>query len=103
MLCFANCLDNAIEACTRIPQKKFINVVAYIKNEYLYVRIDNSAGKAEHQVKRIGHGWGLKIIRDVVEKYNGMMRIFPAGDGVFSIEIALKPSKQPGGTQTTGE
>ena len=22
---FANCLDNAIEACTRIPQKKFIN------------------------------------------------------------------------------
>ncbi|MDR0991472.1 MAG: GHKL domain-containing protein [Ruminococcus sp.] len=96
----SNLLDNAIEASesTRSPQ-----IFLTIKNEnnYLYLSVKNRIEKSVLDVndtlkttKKDGgnHGFGLYSVSQVIEKYDGMKKIYEE-NGCFSVDIWLKFSK----------
>ena len=89
---FANCLDNALKAARLAENKRRILVTSYIKNDHLYLCVENTAPDSSPPVRK-GHGLGLKIVRDIADKYNGIMQITRA-DGLFKIEVALKQCTQ---------
>lgn len=81
---FGNLLDNAIEACERITDKNtWIHIKMKKKNQLLYFEIKNTT---EHTVQPVPgkfistktngtlHGYGMKNIMDVVEKYRGIFQ-----------------------------
>lgn len=78
----ANQIDNAIEACEKIPdtQDKKIKVEIWQKETFLFFKVTNTA--AENPFNKEGklssskkdsaiHGFGIKNIREAVLKYNG--------------------------------
>ena len=81
---FGNLLDNAIEACERITDKNtWIHIKMKKKNQLLYFEIKNTTETTVQQVpgkfittKTDGtlHGYGIKNIMDVVEKYHGIFQ-----------------------------
>lgn len=83
---FGNALDNALEAAKRIPDSEGRSVHLSIcrKKTFLCINIQNPyvgnlnflsgipvTTKADHEF----HGYGLKSIRSIVEKYGGDMKI----------------------------
>lgn len=94
-----NALDNAIEACQRIPEgtpKRIWVKVRYHKG-MLNVTVQNSAlppitGKdGAYQTTKANpgsHGLGLKNIEQVAEKYDGVMQT-EYRDGEFTLRILL--------------
>lgn len=97
---FANLLDNAIEACEKSANvlKKAISIHAGIRGGYLTVKIVNSY--SQPVVKEKGkiltskadsknHGYGLKLIDDIVRKYEGNLQI-DAEENIFTVVAQLK-------------
>lgn len=74
-----NTLDNAIEACSMLENdKKLINVNIYCKNNNMTIYIKNPknvTGTAINTWKKDkdNHGLGLKSVRKIVSKYNGII------------------------------
>lgn len=78
---FSNLLDNAIEACEKIPNdKRWIQLNILRKSGMLYITISNSikgrpsekegkliTNKENHQL----HGYGIKSVQKIVRKYEG--------------------------------
>ena len=96
---FGNALDNAIEAVLKVEEteKRVIGLVLYERNGFVTLNVNNAyAGdlklvnglpattKSDHHL----HGFGVKSIRLIVEKYGGEMGI-TAKDGVFSLCILI--------------
>lgn len=96
-----NLLDNALEACTLVTpgQNPFIKIIMHIRTNHLYIQMDNAApckirpdsitrlpvtAKSDKEV----HGYGLKTVKRLAEKYNGLINII-SDDTSFSICIAL--------------
>ena len=81
---FGNVLDNALEACERIQDKKrWIKIKIKKKNHLLYIEASNAIKEMPVQNQKefvsvkedeILHGYGMKNIRDIVEQYNGMFQ-----------------------------
>lgn len=81
---FGNVLDNALEACERIQDKKrWIKIKIKKKNHLLYIETSNAIKEMPVQNQKefvsvkedeILHGYGMKNIRDIVEQYNGMFQ-----------------------------
>ncbi len=83
---FGNMLDNAIESVSKVttPEKKVINLNVYGQHSLLIVNLENYY---EHDLKyehgklvttkdeSFNHGYGIKSIKSVVDKYNGVLRI----------------------------
>lgn len=70
---FCNLIDNAIEACTVLPeQERRIFVTAKVYGPYLYIQVKNSCTE-EHakRPKREGHGLGMNIVKQTAEFYGG--------------------------------
>ena len=67
--------------------KAAIEIKATIKGDYLVVKVNNtfSALKKKNQSK----GYGLDILRNLVEKYNGQMNVV-VKDGNYSTSISVK-------------
>lgn len=94
-----NCLENAIEACGKLPEeKRCLRVESTVKNKYLAITIANSydgntsmQNSAYLSDKRGRHdvGIGLESVEAVVRNYNGEMKI-QGEDGVFTVYILLK-------------
>ena len=104
-----NLLDNAIEACLKLPDPKdrFIRIYIGIHKELFYISVSNSVGG---EVKRHGfgisrlsniqvpvylstkekegHGFGLVRIDKIVEKYSGFVDR-QNEPGVFATEVML--------------
>ncbi len=92
-----NLLDNAMEACLKLPaEKRFVRFYMAKAKENLYIYVMNSADgsfrrglggylstKAED-----GHGYGLMRIDKVVKKYGGYRNRQDEGD-VFATEILI--------------
>ncbi len=79
---FGNSLDNAIEACERIPDTdKKISITILCKDEALFCRIANSApkpsGKLPHTSKadKKNHGFGLENMKASLAKYSAVPSI----------------------------
>lgn len=94
---FGNMLDNAIEATEKLPKerrsislsaaKKMGSVIISEENPYDRVDIDNGQFATTKQDKA-NHGYGLRSIELVVEKYDGSMDT-RAENGIFKMTIAL--------------
>ena len=88
-----NLLDNAIEACTTLPEEeRLIRIYMEMKGNYLYLSITNTAeGKKKHSFKTTkgeGHGFGLARIDAIIKKYGGYLTR-ASEDGAFSTEVLL--------------
>ena len=94
-----NCLENAIDACQKLPQeKRCLRVESAVKNKYLAITIANSYdGNTTIQDgvylsdkrNRRDAGIGLESVEAVVRIYNGEMKI-QGVNGIFTVYIMLK-------------
>lgn len=99
-LVISNLCENAYEACERCGRKQ-IRLELCNKRSYIWFRIGNAI---EHSVLRDNqelattkenkseHGFGMKTVRRLVEKYEGAMEVYEA-DAMFWVEVILKTSK----------
>ncbi len=95
---FGNILDNGVEECERLKGKEgtcFITVQAKAVKKCFLLEVKNSTDMTElHETgftKKENpqkHGIGLLNVRDVVDRYDGVMDI-KAANGVFTITILL--------------
>lgn len=93
-----NTIDNAIEACLNSTLKnKYISLKLYPDGNFLYYNIKNSYNIDNHNHGRkiylnkkdyISEGYGLRIVEDMVEKYDGHMDI-DKKDNEYSVTIIL--------------
>lgn len=95
---FGNALDNAIEAVLPLPEEnRMIDLQVRQKAGLILIHITNRfAGNLEigEDLPRTSkedngyHGFGLKSIRAVAEKYGGILRLNTA-DSLFTLRIAI--------------
>lgn len=94
---FGNLLDNAVEACERMSEKekRFIEVQAQLVKRCFLLEIKNStylkkAVKMGTTLKTNPdeHGMGLGNIKDIVQKYSGVMNM-EVKNNVFLISILI--------------
>ena len=91
-----NLLDNALEACERIPEReRFLRVYLAVNGRQLYMSIQNSAKEELNfnernyiTQKRGSHGFGMKRVSAVVEKYDGFLNLANE-PGIFAAEVTL--------------
>ncbi|MBP5358001.1 MAG: GHKL domain-containing protein [Treponema sp.] len=98
-----NLMDNAIEACEKIPVEpnatrsasRFIRIYIGLFKNQLYISITNSTNRrkrlrvTELVTSKIGeHGFGLRRIDKLVDKYDGYVNR-KNEPGVFATEIML--------------
>ena len=93
---FGNLLDNAIEAVQN-ENEKSIEIRASLFNNYCNIHVSNNTSKSilrdnpclvSTKKNRIDHGWGLKSVRSVVEKYNGLFDYYEK-NGKFTIHLSI--------------
>ncbi|SHH72894.1 sensor histidine kinase [Clostridium grantii] len=94
----SNCVENAVEACANIidEMKKYINIKAEIKGDYLIFKIKNSFNGQVIEENNIlktfksseEHGMGLSNVRKIADKYNGYFKI-KYDDNEFEVDIIL--------------
>lgn len=92
-----NVLDNAIEACLSLDTERELHFEITQKKEYINIIVKNSISesvlqrnpelKTTKSQKEI-HRYGVKSIKDIVKKYNGMIEFFEK-NGFFIADIWL--------------
>ena len=104
VIILGNLLDNAIEACEKLMNKKkpeiilkiqykMSNLVILIKNTYDGEEIgagnsvDNSLPATTKNDKKI-HGIGMRNVKEIIKKYNGIIE-WRTEYGMFVIDILL--------------
>lgn len=75
-----NILDNAIEAVQKNHLEKTISINISTIDDYIYIKVENSydgqsVDTATKKVNKEDHGFGLKILKDIAEKYDGSFSI----------------------------
>lgn len=96
-----NLIDNALEACEAVDEnKRLIDLKMNIKDSYLIIMIKNSKDQnvkvemesifADYTTKENhgNHGLGLKNVKLIVDKYDGLINIKDEGD-MFAVNVAL--------------
>ena len=100
---FGNALDNAFESVEKIedPEKRLIHLSVARQKQFVRIRVENCC---EGEIRFVDglpatgkdanyHGYGMKSIRSIVEKYNGSMTV-KVQDGWFELRILL-PLQNP--------
>ena len=99
-----NALDNSIEANEKLKSqdKRYIDLKINPYKDYLFIEILNPSsinpidedGKLKTTKKdKENHGFGMKSIEAVVEKYNGILH-YEYNDGKFILNIMLPIGKE---------
>ena len=93
-----NLLDNAIEACEKIPSgsaQRFIRIYIGLFKSQLYISVTNSTKEkrrrrvSELVTRKLGeHGFGLRRIDRLAERYDGYVNR-KNEPGVFATEVML--------------
>lgn len=91
-----NLLDNAIEACEKVPpEKRFIRVYIGVFKEQLYISVTNATESTRRKkltelitTKKGEHGLGLRRVDKIVAQYDGYVNR-KNEPGVFATEIML--------------
>ena len=100
---FGNVLDNAIEATQQVEDvdKRLISLSVKQKNQFIIIECENYSGKhldaanplpSTSKPDKIHHGYGLKSIQKVAEKYGGAMTV-SENSGWFKAKILLSAKK----------
>ena len=96
-----NALDNAIEACRKVPEgrERLIRFRGYTKGRMYFVVVENTYDGERlpegvdvlrtTKTDTEGHGLGMSNMRSCVEKYYGTMQ-YEAGSGKFVLTIMLQ-------------
>lgn len=91
-----NIINNAIEACTKCDEK-YINLKIDMLGNCIIIKSENPySGKLNKQGDKLltvkkdktRHGYGLKSIRSIAEKYGGFVRL-NYEDNVFVVEVQM--------------
>lgn len=106
---FANAIDNAIEACEKLPKdsKKWIQLSIKKTDQFFQVKLKNTmpsdeapqiASKLFNDSERITtkkdsilHGYGAQNMKAAISKYDGIEKA-EATDGVFTLSIMIPRS-----------
>lgn len=91
-----NLLDNALEACEKIPeQQRFLRIYMVVNKSQLYVSIQNSAKEELDfnernyiSTKRGNHGLGMMRVKALTDKYEGYLTLANE-PGIFAAEVTL--------------
>lgn len=100
-LCYllTNMLENAVEGCKRVRQAdRYLTLKLHAKGYFLYFYCENACDTASLKTsseKFISnkpdseeHGYGLRLMKQVAEKYNGILNV-RAQDGSFTVTTNL--------------
>ena len=102
----SNMLQNALEACERMEpeSERYIHINMNVHGNYLAIGCTNSrspetenASGAEQQRRRPGkhwHGYGLKAMSNIAEKYGGLLNIEKTS-AEFSVKTILNMKCNP--------
>lgn len=93
-----NILDNAIEACQKVENKRMIHIIVRQYQSYLCIKVENSS-RAELLNKDLkttkenpdAHGVGLETICSIVKKYGG--DFLAEQDGDHFVTSAILPNE----------
>lgn len=93
----SNALDNAIEACQKLPSPGVISVYAAKQQGYFVLSIKNPTICSENyytipataKTDKEQHGMGLYNIENTVKKHDGQMKI-KCENGFFELMITMK-------------
>lgn len=86
---FSNLTRNALAAVDEVEDKSKVTIMvkAAIKGDYLFIRVDNSfSGKKKEKNRK---GYGLDILRTIVEKYHGQMDVVTENN-IYSTRITVE-------------
>lgn len=100
---FGNALDNAIESVKRIEQeeKRIIKLAVFTQNQLLFIKLENYYVNSLKYIDgtflttkedKQNHGYGLKSMNSIVDKYNGSIKISTENHW-FSLMILLPLDK----------
>lgn len=96
----ANQIDNAFDACRKIPNERLRKVSVEVKQvqDFVFLKVVNTVNEnpfdSSHELKStkagplVPHGFGLKSIQEIAERYNGAVRN-EFQDGVFISTVSL--------------
>ena len=97
---FGNALDNALESCSKVSdaEKRVISLKAAQRGDMVVLHVENFFEAALNMVgdmpvttkKESGHGFGLRSIREIAEKYNGVATVQAEGN-IFKLTVVLRP------------
>ena len=97
---FGNALDNAIESVLReSPDLRQISLSVRQNKNMVFVHMENACsrvvtfdrnGLVVEEDSGTAHGYGLKSMKYITEKYGGTMRL-GWKDGVFTLDLAFVP------------
>ena len=92
---FANALENAIQACEKLPPEECRTIFTSIAEPRLMFEISASySGTVKFgpdglpASEQAGHGIGVRSIMTFAEKHNAVCRFYPGG-GWFNMQLAL--------------
>jgi len=96
---FGNALDNALEACAKLPveEKKTVSIQTKVSFGHLFIKIENPTGSnlkitnnniSTTKENKRSHGFGLISMQSAVEKYSGDIKL-SCEYGIFCVEIVL--------------
>lgn len=97
VILIANLLDNAIEASEKVSETD-IDIIITTRMNYLNIvisnRIDKSVLKKNRRLRTTkqdykNHGLGTKSVKQICEKYNGMIDYYETGN-MFVADVILK-------------
>lgn len=95
-----NALDNALEACLKMPKsdERFAELIARVGNDRLIIRCSNSFdgvlqrnqdGRLVTGKQELGHGLGMDNIAEAVRRFNGWMSTVDRNN-VFTLSVVLQ-------------
>ncbi len=95
----SNLLDNALEACKKVPEgiPTLICLVISRREPYLHITCQNtytgelflSNGNIQSSKRETGHGYGLWTVKKITDSYDGLIDI-EFDQTTFTVTIALK-------------
>ncbi|MBO4861408.1 MAG: GHKL domain-containing protein [Firmicutes bacterium] len=94
-----NILDNAVEACCALPEgaARYIKISGGPMANYMNIEVENSSARkaqllgglpATSKADKALHGFGLRSVKSVLERYDGIMDIEQT-DGSYSISLMI--------------
>ena len=102
IVAFGNMLDNALEACSGIPDAQ-ITLRAHMDKGYLVIQESNPVrarqpqGKKPRRIPELERGVGFRVLSSLAAKYDGSFRheLEPGSDYAVTLMLRAAPAEVP--------